>query len=206
MLEKFCYINWVQAREDIANQIETLFLSNNQQKRYEHINAVTKRIDTIALQYGLDREKCRVSALLHDVSTLLKWEDMLLYATDNNWELCNAEISHPFLLYQRISEVIAREDFDIIDEDVLNAIAFHTTLRENPTQYEMALFVADKLEWSLGGEPPYYNKMMDGLNVSLEAACYEYVKYNDDSGSMASIHSDYAKAIRWLKEVMLWNV
>ena len=206
MLEKFCYINWVQSGNDIGNQIETLFLSNNQQKRYAHINAVTKRIDTIALQYGLDREKCRVSALLHDVSTLLKWEDMLLYATDNNWELCSAEMSHPFLLHQRISEVIACEDFDILDEDVLNAIAFHTTLRENPTQYEMALFVADKLEWSPGGEPSYYKQMMDGLNVSLEAACYEYVKYNEDSGNMASIHSDYVKAIKWLKEVMLWNV
>ena len=126
---------------------------------------------------------------------------MLLYATDNNWELCSAEMSHPFLLHQRISEVIAREDFGIIDEDVLNAIAFHTTLRENPTKYEMALFVSDKLEWSLGGEPPYYVQMVDALNVSLEAACYEYVKYNEESGNMASIHSDYANAIRWLKEL-----
>ena len=203
MLEKFCYINFLQSDNDIGNQIETLFLSNNQQKRYEHINYVTKRIDAIAVQYGLDREKCRISALLHDVSTLLKWEDMLLYATDNNWELCSAEMSHPFLLHQRISEVIAREDFDIIDEDVLNAIAFHTTLRENSTKYEMVLFVADKLEWSPGGEPPYYKQMMEGLNVSLEAACYEYVKYSVESGNMASIHSDYAKAIKWLKEVML---
>ena len=30
-----------------------LFLSNNQQKRYEHILSVTERIDKIAIQYGL---------------------------------------------------------------------------------------------------------------------------------------------------------
>lgn len=203
MLDKICYINYSKTENELGNRIETLFLSNNQQKRYEHISAVTKRIDTIAVQYGLDREKCRNSALLHDVSTLIKWEEMLLYATDNNWELCNAEMSHPFLLHQRISEVIAREDFDINDKDVLNAIAFHTTLRENPTKYEMALFVADKLEWSPGGEPPYYRQMMDALNVSLEAACYAYVKYNEETGNMTSIHSEYAKTIVWLKEIML---
>ncbi len=203
MLDKFCYINYLKSDNDIGNQIETLFLSNDQKKRYEHINAVTERIDVIALQYGLNREKCRISALLHDVSTLIKWEEMLLYATDNDWELCNAETSHPFLLHQRISEVIAREDFDIGDKDVLDAIAFHTTLRDNPTQYEMALFVADKLEWSPGGEPPYYEQMMNALKISLEAACYAYVKYNEENGNMTSIHSDYAKAIRWLKEVLL---
>ena len=108
MLEKYSYINFVRSDSDIASQIEKLFLSNNQRKRYEHICSVVKRIDIIAMQYGLDREKCRISALLHDISTLIKWEDMLPYATDNGWKLCDAEISHPFLLHQRISGVIAQ--------------------------------------------------------------------------------------------------
>jgi len=53
-------------------------LSNNQQKRYEHILSVIERIDEIAIQYGLDREKCRVAALLHDISTLIKWEELAM--------------------------------------------------------------------------------------------------------------------------------
>ncbi len=31
-----------------------------------------------------------------------------------------------------------------------------------------------------------------------EEACYEYVKYMEVDGKMASIHSDWAKAVRWL--------
>lgn len=201
MLETYTYINYSCSDNDIAKKIELLFLVNNQQKRYEHICSVVKRIDTIAIQYELNREKCRLSAMLHDISTLIKWEDMLLYAKDNDWKLCDAEISHPFLLHQRISEVVAREDFGITDCDVLESIAFHTSLCENASQYQMALFIADKLDWSIGGYPPYYEQMLKALNISLEAACYEYIKYVEGDGKMASIHSDWAKAVRWLKSI-----
>ena len=202
MLENYDYINLLCSDCDMMKRIETLFLSNDQQKRFEHICSVAKRIDGIAVQYGLNREKCRISAMLHDISTLIKWEDMLVFAKENGWKLCDAEISHPFLLHQRISEVVARDDFGIIDEDVLEAIAFHTSLCENASKYQMALFIADKLDWSLGGYPPYYEQMTQALNISLEMACYEYVKYMQDEGNMQSIHSDFAKAVDWLEKEM----
>lgn len=190
MLNTYIYINHSCYESDIVQRIKSLFLLNNQQKRYEHICSVVNRIDTIAIQYGIDREKCHLSAMLHDISTLIKWEDMLSYAKDNAWDLCDAEISHPFLLHQKISEVIAREDFCITDYDVLKAIAFHTFLCENASQYQMALFIADKLDWSIGGYPPYYEQMSEALKISLEVACYEYVKYTESDGKMASIHAD----------------
>lgn len=98
---------------------------------------------------------------------------------------------------------IAREDFCITDYDVLKAIAFYTSLCENASQYQMALFIADKLDWSIGGHPPYYKQMSEALEISLEAACYEYVKYTESDGKMASIHADWAKAVRWLKSIYL---
>lgn len=198
MLEKYSYINQSSSDSDIDKRIEALFLSNNQQKRYEHTCSVAKRIDIIAIQYGLDREKCRLSAMLHDISTLIKWEDMLPYAKENDWKLCEAEILHPFLLHQRISEVVAREDFGITDCDILDAIAFHTSLCENASLYQMALFIADKLDWSVGGYPPYYKQMLEALNTSLEASCYEYARYME--GKMESIHNEWEKAVYWLKK------
>ena len=83
----------------------------------------------------------------------------------------------------------------------IKAIAFHTSLCENASQYQMALFIADKLDWSIGGYPPYYEQMIKALNISLEATCYEYIKYVEGDGKMASIHSDWAKAVRWIKSI-----
>lgn len=205
MLEEYSYINLSCSNVNIEERVETLFTSNNQQKRYAHICSVVKEIDLIVKQYNLDREKCRIAAMLHDISSLINWEDMLLFAKSNNWELCEAEESHPFLLHQRISEVIAREDFGITDCDVLEAIAFHTSLCENASKYQMALFVADKLAWSNGGIPPYYEKMSEALDVSLEASCYEYVKYMENEGKMSGVHVEWAKAVRWLKDIVMSN-
>lgn len=201
MLEKYTYIKQSYFDSDIEKTVKSLFLSNDQIKRYEHICSVAKRIDSIAIQYGLDREKCRISALLHDISTLIKWEDMLPFAKENDWKLCDAEISHSFLLHQRISEVIAREDFGITDHDVLEAIAYHTSLCESASQYQMALFIADKLDWSIGGQPPYYEKVSAALKISLETACYVYVKYTESVEKMPSIHDEWAKAINWLRSM-----
>lgn len=203
MLEKYCYINNTYCYGDIGKKVQTLFLSNNQPKRYVHVSSVVKRIDMIAIQYGLNRDKCYASAMLHDISTLIKWEDMLHYARENNWILCDAEVSAPFLLHQRISEVIVREDFNIIDDDILKAIAYHTSLCENASQYQMALFIADKLENSINEHPPYYKQMLEALNISLEAACYEYVKYMECDRKMSNIHSDWEKAVDWLKKVVI---
>lgn len=202
MLEKYTYINHTCLDGDIDQKIKSLFVANNQQKRYEHISSVAKRIDAIAIQYGLDREKCHLAAILHDISTLIKWEDMLPLAKELGWQMCDAELSHSFLLHQRISEVIAREDFEITDDDVLKAIAFHTSLCEYASQYQMALFIADKLDWSVGGYPPYYEEMEAALSSSLEDACYAYVKYTEGDGKINAIHTDWARAVKWLKNQM----
>ena len=42
---------------DIKERVETLFILNNEYKRYEHICSVVKQIDSIAVQYNLDRYK-----------------------------------------------------------------------------------------------------------------------------------------------------
>lgn len=194
MLEKFSYIKLSFVDSNIEEKMKELFIKNEQQKRYEHVCSVVKQIDIIASQYGLVKEKCCIAALLHDISTLINPEDMLSYA----------EISHPFLLHQRISEVVAREDFGITDSEILEAIGFHTSLCENASQYQMALFVADKLAWSYGGYPPYYEQMSKALNILLEAACYEYIKYMENEGRMYSVHVDWAKAVRWIK--VLFNI
>ena len=39
----------------------------------------------------------------------------------------------------------------------------------------------------------------DGDIPTIGSGCYEYVKYTEGDGKMSSIHSDWAKAVRWLK-------
>ena len=59
------------------------------------------------------------------------------------------------IIHQKLSKVIAKEIFKVDDEEILNAICCHTTLRKHATKMDLVLFVADKIEWDQNGAPPY---------------------------------------------------
>jgi HD superfamily phosphohydrolase YqeK len=94
--------------------------------------------------------------------------DMLAYAMEKGWHIDEAENKYPFLLHQRISKTIAEQDFGVTDEQILSAVECHTTLKTNPSAYDMALFIADKLAWDQEGEAPFYSAVNDALNQT----CY----------------------------------
>ncbi len=64
---------------------------------------------------------------------------------ENNLYIDEAELKYPFILHQKISRLLANTFFNVEDERILSSIECHSTLKANPTSYDMALFVADKL-------------------------------------------------------------
>ena len=156
----------------------------------------------LAETFGLDTQKCVIGGMLHDISAVIAPADMLDYALKYEFELCAAEHKYPFLLHQRISEIIAEEFFGIRECEVLSAIGCHTTLKAEPTEYDMVLFIADKLAWAQEGIPPFCNEVKSGLEVSLGRACYEYMKYMNDNGKILCPHTNWSLAYDFLTEKM----
>ena len=56
------------------------------------------------------------------------------------------EAENPYLLHGKVGAYIARKEFDILDEDILNAITWHTTGRPDMSLLEKIIFVADYIE------------------------------------------------------------
>lgn len=186
---------------DIRQDVKTLLLSNGKQNTYVHVSNVAERNALIAQRYGLDRDKCMIAGLLHDISAVVKPEDMLKYAYESGLAICEAERKYPFLLHQRLSKVCAAEYFNISDEDILSAIECHTTLRKDASKYEMALFIADKLAWDREGIPPFYEEVNAALDLSLEAACYKYMKYMVDHDMILCPHENWTAAYGQFKNM-----
>lgn len=88
-----------------------------------------------------------------------------------------AEEKYHFLLHQRISRILAAEEFGIEEQDILDAIECHTTLKKNANMYDKVIFIADKISWDQKGLPPYYDELKSKVAESLEDACYFYIKY-----------------------------
>ena len=180
---------------------EAMLEHNSRPKTLAHVRAVAQECQRIAGTYGLDASKCRMAGLLHDVSAVIKAADMLSWAKQNALPLCEAEERYPFLLHQRLSAVAAQQAFGVTDEDVLSAVACHTTLKADASPYDMALFLADKIAWDQPGEPPYLNAVIRALETSLEKACLVYMEYA--AGSLLCPHDSWVQALEWLKHKTL---
>ncbi len=195
------YIKTEPLSGDIRTDIKNILLINGRSNTYIHVANVADRNALISKTYDLDHDKCVIAGLLHDISAVIRPEDMLKYAYENRLEVCEAERKYPFLLHQRLSKICAVEYFNISDEEILSAIECHTTLKKCPSKYEMSLFIADKLAWDREGLPPFYEEVNAALDISLEAACYKYMEYMVDNDMILCPHDNWIEAYEQLKNM-----
>ena len=177
----------------LEERITETYLLNGRPKTLKHVQEVADTCVRIVEQYGLDREKCRIAGLLHDIGAVMKPEDMVGYTVSRGIQLDEAEKMYPFLLHQRVSRMFAEDVLSVRDEEILSAVECHTTLKSCPGKYDMALFIADKLSWDREGVPPYFNEVKRMLQFSMESASLEYITYSLDNGMILYPH-------RWLME------
>ncbi len=195
------YIKTEPLSGDIRTDIKNILLINGRSNTYIHVANVADRNALISKTYDLDHDKCVIAGLLHDISAVIRPEDMLKYAYENRLEVCEAERKYPFLLHQRLSKICAVEYFNISDEEILSAIECHTTLKKCPSKYEMSLFIADKLAWDREGLPPFYEEVNAALDILLEAACYKYMEYMVDNDMILCPHDNWIEAYEQLKNM-----
>lgn len=203
MIYDLVYVKVPLFTGDVINDVKNLLLSNDLLQTFEHVRKVAKTNSEIASTYQLDKSICEVSGYLHDISAVIKPEDMLQFAKNENWYIDTSEERYPFILHQRISRVLAKELFEINDIRILNAIECHTTLKPNPSPYDMALFVADKLSWDQEGLPPFYQLLRVELEKSLEQASLLYMSYMVDNKMILYPHQWFINAIDFLKTKLL---
>lgn len=201
IFDNLSYIKTEPLSGDIRTDVKNILLINGKSKTYIHVANVADRNALISKTYDLDHDKCVIAGLLHDISAVIKPEDMLKYAYENRLEVCGAERRYPFLLHQRLSKICAVEYFNISDEEILSAIECHTTLKKSPSKYEMSLFIADKLAWDRGGIPPFYEEVNAALDISLEAACYKYMEYMVENDMILCPHDNWIEAYEQLKNM-----
>ncbi len=201
IFDNFSYIKTEPLSGDIRTDVKNILLINGRSNTYIHVANVADRNALISKTYDLDHDKCVIAGLLHDISAVIRPEDMLKYAYENRLEVCEAERKYPFLLHQRLSKICAVEYFNISDEEILSAIECHTTLKKCPSKYEMSLFIADKLAWDREGLPPFYEEVNAALDISLEAACYKYMEYMVENDMILCPHDNWIEAYEQLKNM-----
>ncbi len=114
--------------------------------RFDHTLGVAYTSASMAFFYGADVQKALVAGMLHDCAKCMSHEEQIKICEKNNIELSDVERRNHSLLHAKVGMYLARTKYDVDDTDILNAIRWHTTGREDMSLLEKIVYIADFIE------------------------------------------------------------
>lgn len=180
------------------DSINSYIDKNLSEKRRAHVYGVVETAKKLAEKYGCDINKAETAALFHDMFRSTPVEVLNMYIRQlglDDTYLNNANLAHG-----PIAAVIMNRDYGIDDQEVLNAVKYHTTGRAGMSTLEKVIYLADAIE--PGRNYPDVDKVRKLAEISLEKACLfsmeHSINYIRERGLF--LHEDTIKARDYLLE------
>ena len=127
--------------QDLYNEVK-LALS---EKRFAHVERVVKRAIEYAEVYGADIETVKLVAIAHDIAKEISKDEEEKYIREYNITLDKIEKLNESLPHAKIGAYICKYKYGFT-EDMVNAVRYHTTGRENMSLLEKIIYLADSTE------------------------------------------------------------
>lgn len=185
------------------DEYKNLIKSKMSEHRFIHSVNVSKEARKLAKIYGADAEKAAIAGILHDITKEMPVEEQLKIITDSGIILDNVQKNAPKLWHGISGSIYIKENLDINDADILNAIRYHTTGRAGMSLLEKIIFVADftSQERTYKGVSTMRKKSRKTLD---EAMLYGFkFTFSDLSKRELAIHPD---ELACYNEIVLSNI
>lgn len=114
--------------------------------RYTHTVGVTDTAIKLANRYGANSEQAELAGIFHDYAKFRNKEEMRTLVKEKLTNDINILEYGSELLHAPCGAYYVKHEIGIKDEEILNAIRYHTTGREGMTLLEKVIFLADYIE------------------------------------------------------------
>lgn len=128
----------------IKSKITEYIEQNLKKKRLIHTYSVAEEAKKLAEIYGESQQKAEVAALCHDMFRSASAETLNMYI--KQFGLSQRLINNVNLAHSKVAAEIMKREYDIKDNDLINAVSFHTTGRAGMSTLEKIIFLADAIE------------------------------------------------------------
>lgn len=117
-------------------------------KRYIHTMGVAEEAVKLAEIYGTqkDQQKAQAAGLLHDCAKDYPEEMRLRFCREYKVKLDDVMERQTDLIHPFLGAEVARREYLVTDEEILDAIRYHTTGRADMSLLEKIIFIADYIE------------------------------------------------------------
>ncbi|MGN1413635.1 MAG: bis(5'-nucleosyl)-tetraphosphatase (symmetrical) YqeK [Anaerovoracaceae bacterium] len=142
-------MNTSSTYDSLKETIETYIEKNATEKRKIHTEGVRQTAIKLAEKYDDSneelRQKAELSALFHDMYRGVSTDILNYYVKhlglDEKRYRNNANLAHG-----KIAAAVMEREYGITDDDMLNAVSFHTTGRAGMSLLEKIIYIADAIE------------------------------------------------------------
>lgn len=145
-------------------------------KRYDHTISVAHLAYHIAETNSLNTSKTYIASLLHDIGKYVdmnKQEEIAKKYDEENYLLIPKVLYH-----QYTSAEIARNEFNINDEEILDAIKYHGTGKPNMSKIGKIVYASDKIDPSRGyNSSDMINECLKDIDSGFKYVLSENIKY-----------------------------
>lgn len=134
-------------------------------RRWQHTLGVMQSAIELAQRYGADPQRAELAAIVHDVAKYWPVQRQAAVIAENglNAELLNYDSP---LWHSEVGAYVAEYEYGIEDREVIDAIRYHTSGREDMTLLDKVVCLADYIE--PGRDFPGVERIREKALLSLE--------------------------------------
>ena len=136
----------MEVSNDLVCSIEQKLQETLKPKRFVHTLGVAYLSASLAMCHGVSHRDALIAGLLHDCAKNYPEDKMLKECLNLNIPLSDHEKRIPELIHAAYGAYLAKEEYQIVQEDILLAVRNHTLGRPNMTPIEQIVYLADYLE------------------------------------------------------------
>lgn len=167
-------MDYIEITEKIRVQTHKMV----KKSRYEHSVRVAEMCSQLCSLFGLNPEIGYLVGIGHDMCKDLSEKEMKFWAEKDGLGISEFEERKVSLLHGRASAMMIKEQFGIVDKDIIEAISFHTSGKLDMCDLTKCLLIADKIEPGRPQSTDEYRERL--LSLPLNEMTYMVLKENHD--------------------------
>lgn len=154
-------------QEKVKQQLDTY--------RYKHTIGVMYTAASLAMRYEEDLHLAMVAGLLHDCAKCIPNDEKVKMCEEHGIVLTKTELSNKALIHPKLGAYLAKEEYGIDDQKILEAIKWHTTGHPDMDLLEKIIFIADYIEPGRN-EAPHLTSIRKTAFEDIDEAMYIILK------------------------------
>jgi nicotinate-nucleotide adenylyltransferase len=141
---------WAISSEDctqaVIQRIEAAAMEMLSTDRFLHSKNTALMASDLCRSFGFNPAAGYLAGISHDIAKQIDNKQLIKIVKKAGFSLSKLEKDKPNILHGKAGSILLRERFCIHNEDVLEAVAYHTSGRENMGLLAKVVYIADKTE------------------------------------------------------------